>query len=83
MPQRFTQSNERYVLNPHLFTYNYARDSAARAGCSVLDAAFKRYFRIVFPDFADGTGQMTYHKTHFSLSIDKLNERYKSICHSC
>lgn len=57
MPQRFTQSNERYVLNPHLFTYNYANGSAAQVGCSVLDAAFKRYFRIIFPDFSDGTGQ--------------------------
>lgn len=57
MPQRFTQSHERYVLNPHLFTYNYMNDSAVRGGCSVLDAAFKRYFRIVFPDFTDGTGQ--------------------------
>lgn len=56
MPQRFTQSNERYVLNPHLFTYNYANGSAAQVGCSVLDAAFKRYFRIIFPDFSDGTG---------------------------
>lgn len=57
MPQRITQSDERYVLNPHLFTYHYADDSAVRSGCSVLDAAFKRYFRIVFPDIIYGTGQ--------------------------
>ncbi|XP_026775473.3 beta-hexosaminidase subunit alpha [Pangasianodon hypophthalmus] len=56
LPQSITQSNERYVLNPHLLTYEHANDSAARGGCSVLDAAFKRYFRIIFPDFAYGTG---------------------------
>ncbi|KAF5902560.1 beta-hexosaminidase subunit alpha-like [Clarias magur] len=56
MPQRITQSNQRRVLNPQLFTFNHTTDSAARAGCSVLDAAFRRYFRIIFPDFADGTG---------------------------
>lgn len=57
MPQSITQSPDRYSINPHLFTYHYADDSAARDGCSVLDDAFKRYFRIVFPDCADGPGQ--------------------------
>ncbi|KAK2834449.1 hypothetical protein Q7C36_015150 [Tachysurus vachellii] len=56
MPQRITQFNEQYFLNPLLFAYHYAEDSSVRSGCSVLDAAFRRYFRIVFPDFADGRG---------------------------
>lgn len=73
MPQFIAQSNERYVLNAHVFTFNYARDSAARAGCAVLDDAFIRYFRIVFPDFVDGAGS---HKTHVSSSTDKLPEKY-------
>lgn len=69
LPQSITQSNERYVLNPHLFTYNHAKDSAARAGCSVLDAAFKRYFRIVFPDFADRTGWWLSHNILFLVDL--------------
>uniref|UniRef100_A0A671QTG4 Beta-hexosaminidase subunit alpha n=1 Tax=Sinocyclocheilus anshuiensis TaxID=1608454 RepID=A0A671QTG4_9TELE len=37
--------------SPLLFSFTYGRDSAAQTGCSVLDAAFKRYFSIIFPDF--------------------------------
>uniref|UniRef100_A0A672S1J9 Beta-hexosaminidase subunit alpha n=1 Tax=Sinocyclocheilus grahami TaxID=75366 RepID=A0A672S1J9_SINGR len=32
-----------------------AWDSAAQTGCSVLDAAFKRYLSIIFPDFTTGS----------------------------
>ena len=43
MPQQMSQSTERYPVNPQLFAFSYARDSAAQSGCSVLDAAFERY----------------------------------------
>ncbi|KAI5626986.1 beta-hexosaminidase subunit alpha isoform X1 [Silurus asotus] len=55
MPQHISHFTERYVLHPHQFSYKYSSDSAARHGCSLLDAAFKRYFRIIFPDFEGGT----------------------------
>ncbi|XP_072526732.1 beta-hexosaminidase subunit alpha isoform X2 [Salminus brasiliensis] len=56
LPQQISQSADRYLINPQLFSFGYARDSVAQSGCSVLDAAFKRYFSLVFPDFADGAG---------------------------
>ncbi|KAI4872182.1 hypothetical protein NFI96_031022, partial [Prochilodus magdalenae] len=56
MPQQISQSADRYPLNPQLFAFSYAKDSGAQSGCSVLDAAFKRYFSLTFPDFADGSG---------------------------
>uniref|UniRef100_A0AAY5EGA9 Beta-hexosaminidase n=1 Tax=Electrophorus electricus TaxID=8005 RepID=A0AAY5EGA9_ELEEL len=57
MPQQITQSTERYLLNPRVFALSYANDSMAQSGCSVLDVAFKRYFKLIFPDFAHGTGR--------------------------
>uniref|UniRef100_A0A667Y372 Beta-hexosaminidase n=1 Tax=Myripristis murdjan TaxID=586833 RepID=A0A667Y372_9TELE len=50
LPQTMTSSAERYSLDPQYFNFNYGRDSATQQGCSVLDAAFKRYFSIIFPD---------------------------------
>uniref|UniRef100_A0AAR2LID2 Beta-hexosaminidase subunit alpha n=1 Tax=Pygocentrus nattereri TaxID=42514 RepID=A0AAR2LID2_PYGNA len=51
MPQQMSQSTDRYPINPQLLAFSYARDSAAQSGCSVLDAAFERYFNLIFPDF--------------------------------
>ncbi|KAL6474247.1 hypothetical protein MHYP_G00178080 [Metynnis hypsauchen] len=56
MPQQMSQSTDRYPINPQLLAFSYARDSAAQSGCSVLDAAFERYFNLIFPDFVGGTG---------------------------
>lgn len=46
------------MLSPQLFSFTYGNDSAVKAGCSVLDAAFKRYFPIIFPDFTDASGKL-------------------------
>ncbi|KAM9352044.1 beta-hexosaminidase subunit alpha [Symphorus nematophorus] len=51
LPQAFISSAERYPLNARAFYFGYRRQSAAQQGCSVLDAAFKRYFSIIFPDY--------------------------------
>lgn len=57
LPQRIVQSPEIYSLNPQFFTFGYTEDSAAQSGCSVLDAAFKTYFNIMFTDFTYGKGK--------------------------
>uniref|UniRef100_A0A8C2WI60 Beta-hexosaminidase n=1 Tax=Cyclopterus lumpus TaxID=8103 RepID=A0A8C2WI60_CYCLU len=51
LPQIFTSSIERYPLNPQAFYFGYGRQSAAQFGCSVLDAAFIRYYSLIFPDY--------------------------------
>ncbi|XP_044211728.1 beta-hexosaminidase subunit alpha isoform X1 [Thunnus albacares] len=51
LPQSFTSSAERYSLNPQAFHFGYGGQSAAQQGCSVLDAAFKRYVSLIFPDY--------------------------------
>uniref|UniRef100_A0A671N4I3 Beta-hexosaminidase n=1 Tax=Sinocyclocheilus anshuiensis TaxID=1608454 RepID=A0A671N4I3_9TELE len=56
LPQQLDQSADRNSLSPQRFSFTYGRDSAAQTGCSVLDAAFKRYFSIIFPDFTKGSG---------------------------
>uniref|UniRef100_A0A8C1YKQ0 Beta-hexosaminidase n=1 Tax=Cyprinus carpio TaxID=7962 RepID=A0A8C1YKQ0_CYPCA len=56
LPQQLHQSADRGCLSPQRFSFTYGRDSAAQTGCSVLDAAFKRYFSIIFPDFTKGSG---------------------------
>uniref|UniRef100_A0A673LW20 Beta-hexosaminidase n=1 Tax=Sinocyclocheilus rhinocerous TaxID=307959 RepID=A0A673LW20_9TELE len=56
LPQQLDQSADRNSLSPQRFSFIYGRDSAAQTGCSVLDAAFKRYFSIIFPDFTKGSG---------------------------
>uniref|UniRef100_A0A671MZR3 Beta-hexosaminidase n=1 Tax=Sinocyclocheilus anshuiensis TaxID=1608454 RepID=A0A671MZR3_9TELE len=55
LPQQLDQSADRNSLSPQRFSFTYGRDSAAQTGCSVLDAAFKRYFSIIFPDFTKGS----------------------------
>uniref|UniRef100_A0A9J8A149 Beta-hexosaminidase n=1 Tax=Cyprinus carpio carpio TaxID=630221 RepID=A0A9J8A149_CYPCA len=56
LPQQLHQSADRDCLSPQRFSFTYGRDSAAQTGCSVLDAAFKRYFSIIFPDFTTLSG---------------------------
>uniref|UniRef100_A0AAQ6I885 Beta-hexosaminidase n=1 Tax=Anabas testudineus TaxID=64144 RepID=A0AAQ6I885_ANATE len=51
LPQAITSSTERYPLTPQAFCFSYGRRSAARPGCSVLDAASERYFSLIFPDY--------------------------------
>ncbi len=58
LPQQLHQTADRSSLSPLLFSFTYERDSAAQTGCSVLDAAFKRYFSIMFPDFTTGSGRL-------------------------
>ncbi|XP_055011203.1 beta-hexosaminidase subunit alpha isoform X2 [Boleophthalmus pectinirostris] len=54
-PQSFSSSPERFSLQPDAFSFTYGPESAAGtgtgAGCSVLDEAFVRYFRLIFPDY--------------------------------
>lgn len=57
LPQQIEESAERYKMSPRLFSFIYGNDSAAQTGCSVLDAAFKRYFSIIFPDFTEASGR--------------------------
>uniref|UniRef100_A0A3Q3LL17 Beta-hexosaminidase n=1 Tax=Mastacembelus armatus TaxID=205130 RepID=A0A3Q3LL17_9TELE len=51
LPQALASSAERYSLNPQAFDFAYGKRSAAQQGCSVLDAAFKRYFTLIFQDY--------------------------------
>uniref|UniRef100_A0AAQ5X348 Beta-hexosaminidase n=1 Tax=Amphiprion ocellaris TaxID=80972 RepID=A0AAQ5X348_AMPOC len=54
LPQTLISSTERFHLSPQAFYFGYGRQSAAQQGCSVLDAAFKRYFALIFPDYTSG-----------------------------
>ncbi|XP_069046856.1 beta-hexosaminidase subunit alpha [Lepisosteus oculatus] len=53
MPQRVVQSEVRYPLSPHDFTFQYGKESAVQQGCAVLDVAFKRYFSLTFTGYAN------------------------------
>uniref|UniRef100_A0A8C9TJM5 Beta-hexosaminidase n=1 Tax=Scleropages formosus TaxID=113540 RepID=A0A8C9TJM5_SCLFO len=50
MPRKMSEGSERYALHPQGFSFRYGRDSSAQLGCSVLDAAFRRYFALCFPE---------------------------------
>ncbi|XP_040894505.1 beta-hexosaminidase subunit alpha [Toxotes jaculatrix] len=60
LPQAFTSSTERYPLHPQAFYFGYGKQSAAQQGCSVLDAAFKRYFSLIFPDYTSANGVLRF-----------------------
>ncbi|KAI2574994.1 hexosaminidase subunit alpha [Homo sapiens] len=47
-PQNFQTSDQRYVLYPNNFQFQYDVSSAAQPGCSVLDEAFQRYRDLLF-----------------------------------
>ncbi|XP_044050135.1 beta-hexosaminidase subunit alpha isoform X2 [Siniperca chuatsi] len=72
LPQTFTSSTERYPLDPQAFCFGYGRQSAAQQGCSVLDAAFKRYFSLIFPDYtSDGVLRFSEDKPFIvEISVD-------------
>ncbi|KAL4658709.1 beta-hexosaminidase subunit alpha-like [Arapaima gigas] len=73
MPQKISQSSEQYLLNPEEFSFQYAEDSITQAGCSVMDAAFKRYFKLFFPGYTADTGKL-------SLSLSLSLSIYIYIC---
>ncbi|XP_040018076.2 beta-hexosaminidase subunit alpha isoform X2 [Gasterosteus aculeatus] len=60
LPQTFTSSIERSPLSPEAFYFEYGSQSAAQQGCSVLDAAFTRYFPLIFPDYT-GNGVLRFY----------------------
>nr|XP_046251403.1 beta-hexosaminidase subunit alpha isoform X2 [Scatophagus argus] len=70
LPQAITSSAERYSLNSQAFYFGYGRQSAAQPGCSVLDAAFKRYFSLIFPDHTSANGALRFSDSKpFTLDI--------------
>ncbi|CAK6950979.1 beta-hexosaminidase subunit alpha [Scomber scombrus] len=70
LPQTFTSSTERYPLNPQTFYFGYGGQSAAQQGCSVLDAAFKRYFSLIFPDYISASVVLRFNEDKlFTLEI--------------
>uniref|UniRef100_A0A8C2WBQ5 Beta-hexosaminidase n=1 Tax=Cyclopterus lumpus TaxID=8103 RepID=A0A8C2WBQ5_CYCLU len=72
LPQIFTSSIERYPLNPQAFYFGYGRQSAAQFGCSVLDAAFIRYYSLIFPDYT-GNGVLRFLEDkpfHIEINVD-------------
>ncbi|XP_041795125.1 beta-hexosaminidase subunit alpha [Chelmon rostratus] len=74
LPQVFTSSAERYPLNSQAFYFGYGRQSAAQQGCSVLDAAFKRYFSLIFPDYTSANGVLQFSENKpftAELSVDR------------
>lgn len=57
LPHKLAISEERYPLNPKDFNFHYGKDQASNGkDCSVLDAAFARYFSLIFPDWTSGNG---------------------------
>uniref|UniRef100_A0A3P9KD26 Beta-hexosaminidase n=1 Tax=Oryzias latipes TaxID=8090 RepID=A0A3P9KD26_ORYLA len=58
LPHALTSSVEQYPLNPQTFAFDYGKHSATQQGCSLLDAAFRRYFLLIFPDYTADNGQL-------------------------
>ncbi|XP_004070040.1 beta-hexosaminidase subunit alpha isoform X1 [Oryzias latipes] len=58
LPHALTSSVEQYPLNPQTFAFDYGKHSATQQGCSLLDAAFRRYFLLIFPDYTAENGQL-------------------------
>ncbi|XP_058854508.1 beta-hexosaminidase subunit alpha isoform X2 [Acipenser ruthenus] len=54
LPQSLSSSAERYPLSPREFNFLYGKGSAVQPGCTILDTAFKRYFRITFSGYSGG-----------------------------
>ncbi|XP_043933385.1 beta-hexosaminidase subunit alpha-like [Protopterus annectens] len=64
LPQKITYSSHSYLVSPRLFRFQYARESASQPGCSVLDLAFVRYFRITFPGSSVTDSDQKYSPSH-------------------
>ncbi|XP_054891472.1 beta-hexosaminidase subunit alpha isoform X2 [Poeciliopsis prolifica] len=70
LPQIFIPSSERYQLKPQSFSFGYRRYLDAKYSCSVLDAAFKRYFSILFPGYSYGNDTLQLSENEvFTLTI--------------
>lgn len=68
MPQKISSYIERYCVRPQSFIFQYTNDSVAQPGCSILDAAFKRYFQLIFPDLSKDPGRI-----HFKIKMKKMS----------
>uniref|UniRef100_A0AAQ4QC04 Beta-hexosaminidase n=1 Tax=Gasterosteus aculeatus aculeatus TaxID=481459 RepID=A0AAQ4QC04_GASAC len=68
LPQTFTSSIERSPLSPEAFYFEYGSQSAAQQGCSVLDAAFTRYFPLIFPDYT-GNGVLRFYTCYQPATV--------------
>ncbi|KAK1160952.1 beta-hexosaminidase subunit alpha-like [Acipenser oxyrinchus oxyrinchus] len=71
LPQSLSSSAERYPLSPREFNFLYGKGSAVQPGCTVLDTAFKRYFRITFSGYSGGK-PLTVNKQPGCVSPDGL-----------
>ncbi|XP_056137832.1 beta-hexosaminidase subunit alpha isoform X1 [Lampris incognitus] len=68
LPQTRTTSAERYPLKASGFNFHYARQ------CSVLDAAFGRYFSTIFPDYASDNAVLPVNKEESFSLVVKLDQ---------
>ncbi|XP_069564829.1 beta-hexosaminidase subunit alpha isoform X1 [Brachyistius frenatus] len=79
LPQTFTPSTEQYLLNPQAFYFGYGRQSAVQPGCYVLDAAFKRYFSLIFPDYTSANGFLRFSEDKpFTVEINVTRDDCES-----
>uniref|UniRef100_A0A3Q2G2C4 Beta-hexosaminidase n=1 Tax=Cyprinodon variegatus TaxID=28743 RepID=A0A3Q2G2C4_CYPVA len=70
LPQTCITSTERYQLKPQTFSFGYRGQLTEQHSCSVLDAAFKRYFSILFPDYPSGNDTLQFTENEvFTLTI--------------
>ncbi|TNN86910.1 Beta-hexosaminidase subunit alpha [Liparis tanakae] len=81
LPQSFTSSNERYPLNPQAFYFGYGSQSAAQRGCSVLDAAFIRYYSLIFPDYTGNDVLRFFEDKPFHIEINVDHDDCESYPH--
>ncbi|XP_056273529.1 beta-hexosaminidase subunit alpha [Pseudoliparis swirei] len=81
LPQTFTSSNEQYPVNPQAFYFGYGRQSAAQRGCSVLDAAFIRYYSLIFPDYTGNDVLRFFEDKPFHIEINVDHDDCESYPH--
>ncbi|KPP67260.1 beta-hexosaminidase subunit alpha-like [Scleropages formosus] len=72
MPRKMSEGSERYALHPQGFSFRYGRDSSAQLGCSVLDAAFRRYFALCFPGNTVETDRLSVSAGHGELTANTV-----------
>uniref|UniRef100_A0A8C9SK25 Beta-hexosaminidase n=1 Tax=Scleropages formosus TaxID=113540 RepID=A0A8C9SK25_SCLFO len=72
MPRKMSEGSERYALHPQGFSFRYGRDSSAQLGCSVLDAAFRRYFALCFPENTVETDRLSVSAGHGELTANTV-----------
>lgn len=81
LPQTFYSSMVRYELKPQSFHFGYRRQSAAQRGCSILDAAFERYFALIFSNNTAGECVVWWEIGYFTILV--LPVCLFSLCHQC